>query len=96
MTLFISCFKTHLLLLDVSGGAGLHVTGAPVIAVEEDAVSPGQLGGGPGVGGGDGAVEDAEEPDHQAHDILGLEVWVLLGVGGQGGHSAVPCMKRLD
>ena len=86
----------HLLLLVVPGGPGLHVPGAAVIAVEEHAVSPGQLGGRAGVGGGDRAVEDAQEPDHQAHDVLSLEVGVLLCVRGwgQGGQGAVTCKGK--
>ena len=83
----------HLLLLVVPGRPGLHVPRAPVIAIEEHAVSSSQLGGRPGVGAGDGAVEDAEEPDHQAHDVLSLEVGMLLGVGARsrGRHGAVTC-----
>ena len=85
----------YLLLLVVPGGPSLHISGAAIVVGEQYAVSPGQLRGRAGVGGGDRAVQDAKEPDHQTNYVLRFEGGVVHGVRGRGADAAVTCVLKI-
>ena len=55
---------------EVAAVPGLNITSSSLVILQQHSVSTRQLGGGAGARAGDGGVEDTEEPDDEAHDVL--------------------------
>ena len=62
----------------VSCSSSLNITSRSVILGQKNTISASQLGGAVGVGGCDGGVEDTEEPDDEADNVLRVKSWMIF------------------